>query len=54
MITSVKVIPQTFTTPMGVCRSYGVIINNVPVRTYNTIEEVTAYIKRRLEVENGC
>jgi len=40
----IKIVKQTFTTPMGTRNSYGIIINGVPRRVYDTQEEVDAFL----------
>ena len=45
----IKIVKQTFMTPMGLRSSYGIIINGVPRRVYDTREEVDAFV----EVLNG-
>lgn len=40
-----KIIPQVFTTPQGIRRSYGIIINNVPRFVFESREEVNCFLK---------
>ena len=35
---SIKIVPQTYTTPSGIKKSYGVILNGIPFREYSENE----------------
>ena len=41
----IKVIPQAFLTPIGIRRSYALIKDNVPIRVFDSKEELTKFLE---------
>lgn len=41
----IKIVPQTFTTPSGLGKTWAVILDNQPKYVFNTREEVKAFLR---------